>query len=230
MVRRKELWNTGTPHPNHQSSIPSYCKKNIPAPITRTFFFLPSSRPALSAQEPIGPSPDLGTAKARDAEPAPSACRGHEFWQTSQGVWPRPRCASAQGDPSPSTPRDADLDAIRSPFSGHPGAPGQYSSGASTSAPPSTRRCAASEWPCSGRIVERRKTSGRGVEDERRIVTSFGNGLQEGNQRRGACTSSWILLEGFTDLLCFWGGFSGFTKSESHSNSCTNKTIKESGK
>ena len=117
---------------------PSYCKKNIPAPITRTLFF-PSLLSTRSL--PRNPSPDLGTAKARDAEPAPSACRGHEFWQN-----PRAFGLGRAVLRRKATPRDADptRSALRSS-----GRPGPYSSGASTSAPPSTRRCAASEWPCS---------------------------------------------------------------------------------
>ena len=55
-----------------------------------------------------------------------------------------------------------------------------------------------------GRPVERRIASGQGAEDERRIVPLL-KGLQEGNQRRGACTLSWIFLRRFTDLLCFLG-------------------------
>ena len=35
---------------------------------------------------------------------------------------------------------------------------------------------------------------------------------------------------GFHGFALLLGGILGFTKSESHSNSCTNKTIKESGK
>ena len=60
-------------------------------------------------------------------------------------------------------------------------------------------------------MVERRPTSGRGAEDERRIVPLLK--VQDGTQRRGARTSSWIFLEGFTDLLCFFGGNSRGSRS-----------------
>ena len=117
----------------------------------------------------------------------------------SQGVWPRPRCASAQGDPERRRP-----DAIRSPVIRAPRAVFVRGVDVGATVDQALRRVGVAVF---GRIVERRKTSGRGVEDERRIVPLLK--VQEGNQRRGACTSSWILLEGFTDLLCFWGGFSG---------------------
>ena len=76
------------------------------------------------------------------------------LWANSQGVWPRPRCASAQATRRQRRSRETSTptrSALRS--SGRPG-PALF--WASTSAPRSTRRCAASEWP-------RMAAPGRGV-------------------------------------------------------------------
>ena len=109
-------------------------------------------------------------------------------------------------DPSPAKkPRDLDPDPLRSPLIRAPRAGVVLGVDVGAKVDQALRRVGVAG---DGRGVERRLTSGRGAEDERRIVPLL-KGLQEWNQRRGACTSNWILLEGFTDLLCFFGGILG---------------------